>query len=290
MKVFNWVTRRLLNVSSCIAVLPDEAKENTHNVSYKHDVEETQALLEHGAHMVMDIDVLEDWKDGLLAIGTLAIGPLETTTFKFIDKFDNNTIDLQEQQHYHNLTYNNSYNNNNMEENPLMNVEMFSHELDNDNDNDNVVENNEIIDNQVTKDECQIIKKRVTLADLFLEDSNHSLVKKLGDKPGDNEDDVKIVLKTRQNPSIVTTKPCVKMIKPTSRTKQGLSTAKKFLKEDVRPLKKINQLMKRMMKKKIHPDFDGKMHANMEMPTTSEDFETNESATKLLTRGENAEI
>uniref|UniRef100_A0A803MPC3 Protein TILLER ANGLE CONTROL 1 n=1 Tax=Chenopodium quinoa TaxID=63459 RepID=A0A803MPC3_CHEQI len=146
-------------------------------------------LLGNDAHMV--VDMLDHWNDGILSIGTIAISPLEASS-------------------------------------PLMNVEFFSHELEKVIGADHEIIEEEVVENvvelkdtncDVNEDEGQT-KRRVTLADLFLEDSDYH--------------------------------------PPASRAKNGISKAKNLIKEDLHPLKKFNKLMKRMMKKKIHPDFEGK--------------------------------
>ncbi|KAH9625912.1 hypothetical protein KSS87_023432 [Heliosperma pusillum] len=140
-------------------------------VNSKYDVEET--------HKPM----LKKWDDGLLAIGTLAIGPLDTGNFEMIKEIKNTNY-----FNYHNLNY---YDFENTEETPLMNVAtLFSHELDEEivgktnttpeqavNYVVELDDNNDDINN---KDEGQAMK-RVSLADLLLEDSNEKLVKQLAD-------------------------------------------------------------------------------------------------------------
>ncbi|MBA0583985.1 hypothetical protein Goshw_012287 [Gossypium schwendimanii] len=52
--------------------------------------------------------------------------------------------------------------------------------------------------------------------------------------------------------------PCEKASFP---TKKGTSFAKKFIPhagKDSRPIKMLNQMMKRMLKRKIHPELQGK--------------------------------
>ncbi|OMP08641.1 hypothetical protein COLO4_06259 [Corchorus olitorius] len=83
------------------------------------------------------------------------------------------------------------------------------------------------------------LRRRTTLADLFSEDSD---IKK---KPSD----------TLEFNSINSCK------KPSLRTKNGLSFAKKLIPqvgEDSRPMKKLHQMMRRMLKRKIHPELEGK--------------------------------
>ncbi|KAJ6673012.1 putative proteinD-DEPENDENT PROTEIN DEACETYLASE HST1-LIKE PROTEIN [Salix purpurea] len=81
--------------------------------------------------------------------------------------------------------------------------------------------------------------ERITLAELFLEDPD------MEKKPDSAE---------------VETGPGNK--KPVACAKSGLCFAKKLIRpravEDSRPINKFNQLMRRMLRRKIHPEFDGK--------------------------------
>ncbi|XP_039061449.1 protein TILLER ANGLE CONTROL 1-like [Hibiscus syriacus] len=83
------------------------------------------------------------------------------------------------------------------------------------------------------------VRRRTTLADLFSEDSDSSMK----NKPSSLELD-----------SNCSGKGLV-------RAKQGLSFAKKPIPqvgEHSRPIKMLNQTMRRMMKKKIHPELEGR--------------------------------
>ncbi|XP_074321549.1 uncharacterized protein LOC141658513 [Silene latifolia] len=251
MKVLNWVTRRFLNnVQSCIAVLPDEDMEHDH-VNSKYDIDETKRPM------------LEDWEDSLLAIGTLAISPLETGNFDIIEEIEN-TNDLN---YHNNLNYNDFEK---TEENSLVIVTLFTHELEKkiivaktkttQEQVINVVVDSD--DNDDIKDEGQAMK-RVTLGDLLLQESDHKLVKQLADNKQLHQANV------FSKDVITMSKPSAKTIKPTFRAKRGLAKAKKLLKEDLNPMKKINQMMKRMMKTKIYPDMEGKIKQDMDMDMQS---------------------
>ncbi|KMT20249.1 hypothetical protein BVRB_1g002530 [Beta vulgaris subsp. vulgaris] len=229
MKVFNWVQRRLLNVHSCTN-FPQENGE----------LEDS-----HDAHMV--VNMLDHWNDGILAIGTLAIGPLENC-----DEYDI----IEEVNDGHDKAITNYVHD--------QDVDIFSHELEK-----FIGANHEITEEEVVEHEGQTNKRRVTLADLFLEDPDHY---------HPVQDDV-----------IVEKKGLKMIIKPTSRVKNRLSKAKKLVMEELHPLKKFNKLVKRIMKKKIYPDLEGKTKDNKMQQsynsTNEQDVANHDSASLLLVQG-----
>ncbi|XP_065860092.1 protein TILLER ANGLE CONTROL 1 [Euphorbia lathyris] len=118
------------------------------------------------------------------------------------------------------------------EENPLI-YTRFQHNFD---------KSDEKMGINSSGEECDVERKekgeRITLAELFMADSEMK------------KEELAFV------EIIETTKKLAK--KP---PKNGLSFAKKFIPhvgEDSRPIKKIHQLMKRMLKRKIHPEVEGK--------------------------------
>lgn len=291
MKVFNWVHRRFINVHSCTAFLQEDEAEKDAGSKIEN---EKHVLLEHDAHMV--VDMLDHWKDGILSIGTIAISPLEASNFGVLEEADDghdheisNVDDDAVVDEYDLKGYD--------EASPLMDVEFFSHELEkvisanHEITEEEVVAENVVVEfkdnvnaSDATENEGKT-KRRVTLADLFLEDSDYHSVKVFKDL---EEDDVVAAVKDDINTGKLS---LVEMtMKPTSRAKNGITKAKKLLKKDLHPLKKFNKLMKRMMKKKIHPDLEGKMQKDMQMspsyglsnPTNDQDAANNELASLLF--------
>ncbi|KMT06068.1 hypothetical protein BVRB_7g163910 [Beta vulgaris subsp. vulgaris] len=292
MKVFNWVHQRFLNAHSCTGFLQENAADKNGSLKIEN---EKHLLLEHNAHMVVEMQMLDHWKDGILSIGTLAIGPLEDSTFGSIEEVGDGHHHDHEITDVHNHDVNDDDDHegddddNDHEASPLMDVEFFSHELEK-----VIGANHEIVEEVVADnvvhlrdnnfDEGQT-KRRVTLAELFLEEySDYHPVKTQKElEDGDDDDD-----DIRGDYYIMKEKGLEMSTKPTFLAKNGLSKAKKLLKEDLHPVKKFNQLMKRMMKKKIHPDLEGKkdmqMHPNYgrSSPTNDQDPSNNELASLLL--------
>ncbi|XP_021859762.1 protein TILLER ANGLE CONTROL 1 isoform X2 [Spinacia oleracea] len=289
MKVFNWVNRRFMNVQSYTGFQQDVAERGGSSKTRN----ERHILLGHDAHMV--VDMIDQWNDGILSIGTISISPLEANCkYGILDEEDDDDESGNVQEHdvvvaidndnYHDLEGGDN------EAIPLMNVEFFSHELEkvigaNHEITEEVVDDDHVVNATENNIEDQT-KRRVTLADLFLEDSDyHPTVKVLKELEDDVDD-------AGKDDDINAGKLSVEMttLKPTSRSKYGISKAKKLIKEDLHPLKNFNKLMKRMMKKKIHPDIEGKMQRDVQMnpicglsnPTNDQDAPNNELASLLL--------
>ncbi|PPD83099.1 hypothetical protein GOBAR_DD19964 [Gossypium barbadense] len=90
---------------------------------------------------------------------------------------------------------------------------------------------------EVVEDHSEKLRRRTTLADLFYQDSD---------------------MKAKATHLDLELNPCEKASFP---TKKGTSFAKKFIPhagKDSRPIKMLNQMMKRMLKRKIHPELQGK--------------------------------
>ncbi|CAO2824414.1 unnamed protein product [Amaranthus hypochondriacus] len=272
MKVFNWVHRRFLNVNPCIAFLEENGTQKDESSKIENEM---NIFHGHNSHMV---DMLDSWKDGILSIGTIAISPLEASKYAILDDYDH------DHDHDHHVVDDVDHDHDD-QSSPLMNVEYFSHELDK-----VIGANHEIIEEeQVCIEDEEQTRRRVTLAQLFLEDSDyHHNVKVFQDDDHDHHDHdhdydgVKgdIMMNEKHGFDMM-------IMKPNSLAKNGLFKAKKLLKEDLHPLKKFNQLMKRMMKKKIHPDdLEGKVHKDMHIhpsgPTNDQDLSNDELASLLL--------
>ncbi|KAJ8444684.1 hypothetical protein Cgig2_030358 [Carnegiea gigantea] len=295
MKIFNWVHRRFLHVHSGITSLQDD-KGIERNETLKVDAE-TRALLGHDGHVM--VDVLTDWKEGIFAIGTLAIGPLEATiTAKcelLTEQVEEDVDDVDGPYHdeetcnYVNVIDDDEYDDDRIESSPLMKMAFFSHELEKldidveiackaithesinavDDDGSKLRNDNDVCDVNKDEQECQV-KRRVTLADLFLEESLKE-TKHSTNYAGDDKD----YLDTGKNNL---------KIKRNSHVKNGISKARKLLKEELRPIKKLNQFVKRMMKRKIHPDMmeEGKMEEDMPLQPSKDLDAAYESASLLL--------
>ncbi|CAL0318031.1 unnamed protein product [Lupinus luteus] len=203
------------------------------------------------------------WEDGILTIGTLGFVPLKSNHKNDYFALENELGEQDECKEQHiqaNDDDENSYNNTEMEElNPLIH-NTFEHNFDDvavsANHDANIEEmvntsneimlaspviSHEIMESNESDAEADEKKKgeRITLADLFLADSDVKM--KL--------DPANVLLKSSEKSSF--------------RAKHGLSFAKKFIprvKDNPRPMKDIKKLMKKMLKRKIHPDLEVKNH------------------------------
>ncbi|WCJ22478.1 Protein TILLER ANGLE CONTROL 1 [Euphorbia peplus] len=186
---------------------------------------------------------LVDSFDGILTIGTLGFDPSKPfNQHKEYIVLEEEEIDhLSDEEHDHSDTDDDDHSNVNgydaaveEEENPLI-FTRFEHTFDKFDEKMGSNSNGE--DDDLPREEKG---ERITLAELFMADSE---MKK------EQLEFVEIV-------DQITNKKIAK--KP---SKNGLSFAKKLIPhvgEDSRPIKKIHQLMKRMLKRKIHPDVEGK--------------------------------
>ncbi|XP_057997055.1 protein TILLER ANGLE CONTROL 1 isoform X1 [Hevea brasiliensis] len=247
MKIFNWVQRRFHH-----GALKDGLARNVKKAESITSEADKQALLKQ----VALVDVLDGWKGGILTIGTLGLDPLKPfnqqneyfvleTEGEEEDDDDDYNDDEEEQQQYsvHSDDEDSNVNQDeNEEENPLIftrfehNFEELATTFDANDAKSKIdpMENNlNIHDNDQRKRKGE----RITLAELFLADSD---MKK---KPESFE----LAPDSGKKPSV--------------RAKNGLSFAKKLIphvREDSRPIKKFHQLMRRMLKRKIHPELEGK--------------------------------
>ncbi|XP_010661481.1 protein TILLER ANGLE CONTROL 1 [Vitis vinifera] len=253
MKIFNWVHRRFNhNVHSTpISLQKDGLAANLKKVESITNDTDTQALLKH----VALVDMLDGWKDGILAIGTLGFDdPLYSfSSEKECAMTDEEEGEDEEEEEVYSLNNENGEVEDEDEEDetevnplvfsafgdnvpkpiPIMTVDGVplsrfvgsSHEVG--------------IESFTTENDQRKSKgERTTLADLFSADSE---VRAKVDPEGLKVDSGK---------------------KPAPRSKNGLSFAKKLIPrvgEDSRPIKKLHQLMTRMLKRKIHPELEGKI-------------------------------
>ncbi|XP_031251157.1 uncharacterized protein LOC116142091 [Pistacia vera] len=255
MKIFNWVHRKFNH-----NVIKDGFARNVKKTESIAIDTNTKALLEQ----VALVDVLDGWKDGILTIGTFgfdSLKPFDQPKEYFIFESE-----AEEEEGENDLINNDDdFDEDNdivvedEEVNPLI-FTTFGHNFkDIASDGDGNVEkrhdviitldgvpltpfvgsSNELRFEIGSKDSDQGKKRRrTTLADLFSEDSDINYKKTTS-------------YEVEQNVGK----------KQSVRTKNGLSFAKKFIphvKEDSRPIKKLHQMMRRMLKRKIHPELEGK--------------------------------
>ncbi|KAL5572172.1 hypothetical protein UlMin_021769 [Ulmus minor] len=236
MKFFNWVHKRFHHT-----IPKDEFGQN---------VEKTEA----GSNdkKVVLVDVLDGWKDGILSIGTFGFDPLKPfNQQKQYLALESEEDDEEESQEY--------------------SLDATSDEDDDDQETYSSVADEEVnpliissfgrsekhvllmgldsvglapfsgSQDQLTTEQNSALqsdqkKGRTTLADLFLADAD--LKKKLDSDKGFPSEKLNV------------------------RSKKSLSFAKKFIprvKEDTTsPIKNLQRLMKRVLKRKIHPEFDAK--------------------------------
>lgn len=253
MKIFNWVHKRFHPNNTLNDGFASNMKKNEPSINNT----DNQALLKQ----VALTDMLGDWKDGILTIGTLGYDPLKSMN-------NHQEYFALEAEKQHDLVLDdddveNFYDVEQEELNPLIN-----NTFDENNFEVVVCENHDVVDDDARKEEEMMIrnfkeiievppmicheimeandvesdqKKRITLADLFLADS-----------------DVKMKLDYSAAKVLVESSE-----KPKLKAKNGFSFAKKIIplvKENARPIKDIKKLMKKMLKRKIHPDLDVKNH------------------------------
>ncbi|KAL6982145.1 hypothetical protein U1Q18_023760 [Sarracenia purpurea var. burkii] len=128
-------------------------------------------------------------------------------------------------------------------------------------------------------EEKKKIRERTTLADLLAADSDDANTKRDRTKPHPDSNNKLDDHQSKKGLSFA------------KHDDKGLSFAKKLGQKSTRPTKNLNQLMKRMLKKKIHPDLEGKTqkrdgqikHAGCGRLT--EEYGDNESVFLLQTEG-----
>ncbi|XP_039007510.1 protein TILLER ANGLE CONTROL 1-like [Hibiscus syriacus] len=243
MKIFNWVQKRFHH-----NVLKDGLARNVKKTDSLAIDSNTKALLEHVALS----DMLDGWRDGILTIGTLGFDPLKQNDYLALESYidDDDKEDKAEEELY---TDNNDEEDENVENesdeevNPLVlsALEHSLEEVDGESDvmmmmfdGDGGSTDHEIkIDLEATEGHSGKLRRRTTLADLFSEDSD---------------------IKNKHCPLELNSGSTKK---PSARTKNGLSFAKKLIPqvgEDSRPIKMLHHMMRRMLKRKIHPELEGK--------------------------------
>ncbi|XP_060218346.1 protein TILLER ANGLE CONTROL 1 [Lycium barbarum] len=228
MKIFSWVQRKLNQKDGLFDrnVKKDEVKINNANIG------DTQLLLQDAsmAHL------LDSWKGGILTIGTLGFDQLiKDQSCDLDDDFIDEECEITINDHEEDQE----------ELNPLMYAN--GHEQSHEAPKANVIMgiDGNTLARRLTDDDDESNngskKERITLADLFSAD--------FSDKKKVHLPDLNVTNKK-------TSKPQVKL---------GVSFAKKFIprvREDSRPILKLQQLMTRALKRKVHPDMESKNHKN----------------------------
>ncbi|XP_030548030.1 protein TILLER ANGLE CONTROL 1 [Rhodamnia argentea] len=256
MKIFNWVQKRKrLNPN----VLQDH--ELGRSVKNPESITADALALLEGLTFA---GVLDGWKDGILTIGTFGYDPLKPLDQEKDELFLESHHESQEEEEYqHDLHHypgdREEPNVEDEEQNPLMLTTFCNNDLVLDDElrllnqytdeiakprRSMVVDNVELAKGVVFEEEKKKKGQRVTLADLFSADSD------VKGKPYPSEVDQP-------------TKPLAKK-DPASTKKDGQSFAKKLIhhmvSEDSRPTRKLHRLMRKMLKKKIHPELGSKIN------------------------------
>ncbi|KAA8516208.1 hypothetical protein F0562_019387 [Nyssa sinensis] len=252
MKIFNWVHRSFHHKVFCADGLGRNVKKDEVVANIDAD---TQVLLEH----VTLVDVL----DGILTIGTLGFDPLkdfnEKTEYPIAYKEPSEECDGEGEEY---LVDDHEYEDNEMEDeelNPLV-LTALRHGFEKDSaaalnsDDQNAGKADLIMTIDGTPLSSRPLEfgldsnndkrkkrsgERTTLADLFSAESDAST------KP----DHGKVQTEASKKAAL--------------QVKNGRSFAKKIIPrvgEDSRPIQKLQRLMTRMLKRKIHPDLEGKIH------------------------------
>ncbi|KAI8023427.1 hypothetical protein LOK49_LG03G02073 [Camellia lanceoleosa] len=242
MKIFNWVHRKFHHKDG----FGGNVKKSTET--------ECQVLLEN----VTLVEVLGGWRDGILTIGTFGFDP--STDF---DRKNECPLVEKEEEEEDDDDDDGMKDCDDEEEQSLLVLTVKADLRDYE-----VCLDSEELEGDTRK------KKRITLADLFVADSD------LNAKP----DCGKVLEDFGKKVDVDANK---------KKKKKGFLSAKKFIPgvgDDTSPIKKLRQLMKRMMKRKIHPGLEEKfekMDSQMK-PTTcgliAHGYGTNESVSLLQTK------
>ncbi|XP_030928946.1 uncharacterized protein LOC115955049 [Quercus lobata] len=290
MKIFNWVHKRFHHT-----VLKDGLARNVKTTESTTNNSDKQALLKQ----VALAEVLDGWRDGILTIGTFGFDPLKPFNQQkeyLVLESEEEDDDIEEAEvgQYSNDEDgdgdDSDENAQHEELNPLM-FTTFEHnfeDLESNPDHDiNVCKSDVIMTvdgvpltppeyDELDNREGEEKKKkgeRITLADLFLADAD---------------------VKEKLDPDHFFPNPGKKTV---LRTKNGLSFAKKFIprvkgvKEDSSPIKNLQRLMRKMLKRKIHPEFEVKIHKSESQTPgetgviTNDEHGVSESVTLLPTQG-----
>ncbi|OIT29449.1 PREDICTED: uncharacterized protein LOC109211337 [Nicotiana attenuata] len=225
MKIFSWVHRKYNQKDG---LLDRNVKKNELTIS-NEIIGDTQLLLQDASMEHM----LDGWKGGILTIGTFGFGPLK-------DQRDQLDIEVNEDEECE-ITVSDDEKDEQLIINPLMYAnghEQSHHEALKANKSE-----------EEGRKKHQIKKERITLADLFSADFDKENIPRANNiNPGDKlQPDLFMTTNKASN----------------SQVKNGLSFAKKLMpqvREDSYPILKLQQLMTRVLKRKVHPDMESKNH------------------------------
>ncbi|XP_059301543.1 protein TILLER ANGLE CONTROL 1-like isoform X2 [Lycium ferocissimum] len=235
MKIFNWVHRKF-----------QQKDGNKKDIEFKISNEiighDTQVLLQDAsfAHM------LDIWKGGsILTIGTFGFDPLKNVQSD-ID-IEQEEISLEEEEEYYSVGNDIQECNEttvadegNEELYPLIYANIGVHEVINEEAPKENLTLLAIDSNKMMK------KERITLADLFSADSDHH---HKADSPEKSIEPEIFTKKSNSSPQL----------------KNGLSFTKKLIrrvKDEQRPIQKLQKLMTKVLKRKVHPDIETKIGKN----------------------------
>ncbi|KAI3681895.1 hypothetical protein L6452_36701 [Arctium lappa] len=246
MKIFNWVHRRFHQKDE---VGQDVAKTEVGNGRDK------LALLENAA---LD-SVFDGWKEGILAIGTFG---LDSALLKdFVPEDDMYLCEIIPKELFIDDEDDGGDNEREMEFPLVLKAckHGFFHDhpqcdetnsKPNDHDEDGHVEDLKGLDSDQVKKEKKG-GERITLADLFWADSEKNLLKKKKLADDEDQDHVQVLHYDHDHTNESNAK------NGSHDDRVALISKKKLTKDDAaRPIKKINRLVKKMLKKKIHPEVE----------------------------------
>ncbi|XP_050387390.1 protein TILLER ANGLE CONTROL 1 [Argentina anserina] len=282
MKIFNWVQKRFHHMIPKDGVAGNGEK--TERVS--NTDQDTQAFLRQ-VSLVEGLD--HGWRDGILTIGTFGFDPLKP----FNNQNDYTVLESEEDgKECQELTHggddcDNDADTDNLEYeemNPLM-FTTFGHSFEDMGSNSEaIVAEPDVIlaikgSNEITTEpdhdsESDLMKskgERITLADLFMADGHD--------------------FQSQLNSCKVQLQPELMKEKMNTRTKNGgMAFAKKLIprvKDDSTPIKNVQRLMRRMLKRKIHPaDLDVKKPTTaVELTSTNIETDASESVSLLPIQG-----
>ncbi|XP_010544868.1 PREDICTED: uncharacterized protein LOC104817388 isoform X2 [Tarenaya hassleriana] len=241
MKIFNWVQRKLHQ-----NVIKEGLVKNVKKNEPSEIERNTKAILDQ----VGLVDVLDNWVDGVLTIGTFGFDTLKNSDHKGKDDFSvddgedeevgdgDESMDLDDDE----------FANRGGELDPLISPR-YDEVVGSDNGVDlgliEIMDSESVravdcLDLMPLSDVDRCGKKRTTLAELFSKDEEDVDFEKCLDPLEIESSDGKY-------------KPSGSKLSDPSFDKKIMSRAKD---QDSRPIKKLRQMMKRMLKRKIHPDAD----------------------------------
>nr|XP_043621825.1 protein TILLER ANGLE CONTROL 1 [Erigeron canadensis] len=257
MKIFNWVHRRFHHKY--------EEQDATKAAEVTENGKDKLALLNDNNEPPLDHSVFDGWKEGILAIGTFGFDPALSKDIEQEEAYvcDNATRDEvstdedEEEDMEHPLVlkackhgFFDDHKKDDHHYKYLPQCDEIS-QL-NDHDEDGVVEDTDDL-MMMMKYQKKAAGERITLADLFLADSQKiALLNNKLQHLADDEDRVKA--KVDKN---LLADESINVKHDLNDDRVTLISNKKLTKDHAaRPIKKINRMVRKMLKKKIHPDVE----------------------------------